>query len=180
MLDEQSLTESPVTVRVAQPADIPAITQLDAFSTSPPRDIHRDLEKYFGSTDPTLHERNVILLAELSDQIVGKAELVLPPQGAPPVGYIRRVVVRPDYRGYGIGRRVVQAALRLAADAGMQFVDLHVWEGNIPAIRLYESLGFKEQHREIYYRLALNPSPQDAILNSGQEESATDWRQKHD
>jgi ribosomal protein S18 acetylase RimI-like enzyme len=34
-------------------------------------------------------------------------------------------------------------------------LDLHVWEQNQPAIRLYEVLGFEMQHREIYYRLKL-------------------------
>jgi len=157
MLDEQALTEATVTVRIAQPADISIIQELDTFGTSPPREIHRDLEKYFGSLDPTMHERNVIFLAEQDGQAVGKAELVLPPAGAPPVAYIRRVVVRPEWRGRGIARQVLQAALRAARTEGIRFVDLHVWEGNIPAIRLYEALGFKAQHREIYYRLSLAP-----------------------
>jgi ribosomal protein S18 acetylase RimI-like enzyme len=159
MLDEQPLTETQVAIRVAQPADIPIIQELDTFGTSPLRDIHRDLEKYFGSTDPSMHERNIVLLAELGGRTVGKAELVLPPADAPPVAYVKRVVVRPDYRGHAIARQVMQAVLRIAVDAGIAFVDLHVWESNIPAIRLYEALGFKEQHREIYYRLALDPSP---------------------
>jgi len=34
-------------------------------------------------------------------------------------------------------------------------IDLHVWEQNQAAIRLYESLGFEQQHREIYFRLSL-------------------------
>jgi len=34
-------------------------------------------------------------------------------------------------------------------------LDLHVWEKNLPAIYLYESLGFELQHRELYFRLSL-------------------------
>ena len=34
-------------------------------------------------------------------------------------------------------------------------IDLHVWEENVPAIRLYESLGFEVQHRELYFHLVL-------------------------
>jgi ribosomal protein S18 acetylase RimI-like enzyme len=34
-------------------------------------------------------------------------------------------------------------------------LDLHVWEMNVPAIRLYENLGFELQHRELYFRLPL-------------------------
>jgi ribosomal protein S18 acetylase RimI-like enzyme len=38
---------------------------------------------------------------------------------------------------------------------GIVTLDLHVWENNIAAIRLYESLGFELKHRELYYRLPL-------------------------
>ena len=50
----------------------------------------------------------------------------------------------------GYGR--VDVMLNNAAQPGK---DLHVWEQNLPAIRLYETLGFELQHRELYFRLPL-------------------------
>jgi len=82
---------------------------------------------------------------------------VLAPASQPSsqVGYIRRVVIHPDYRRHGVARRLMQALIAFAREQNLSFLDLHVFEQNLPAIRLYKSLGFKEEHREIYYRLPL-------------------------
>jgi ribosomal protein S18 acetylase RimI-like enzyme len=143
-------------VRLAEVDDIPAIEALDRLSTSPFREIHQDLQKYFGSLDPSMHERNLIFLALADAALVGKAELVLAPASvASRVGYIKRVVVHPDYRGHGIARRLMRAVIAFSREEQISFLDLHVFEQNLPAIRLYESLGFEEEHREVYYRLRL-------------------------
>ena len=140
-------------VRQATIHDIPAIEALDQASASPLRNIHQDLQKYFGSLDPSMHEQNLIFLAEIAAAAVGKAELVLAAAALPSqVGYIKRVVIHPDYRKHGIARRLMQALIAFANEQNLSFLDLHVFEQNLPAIRLYESLGFKEEHREIYYR----------------------------
>ena len=72
------------------------------------------------------------------------------------IGYVRRVVVHPDYRGQGLSRRLMEHIITYARNPlGLAAIDLHVWENNIPAIRLYESLGFQLQHRELYFHLPL-------------------------
>src|SRR2546430_13206210 len=77
MIDESPTT--PLVVRLATPEDIPLITLLDSLSLSPTRDIHRDMEKYFGSVDPSTHERILIFLGEVDGVAAAKAELMLPP-----------------------------------------------------------------------------------------------------
>lgn len=152
---ESDLTTGLV-IRQATVDDLPAIEALDRYSMSPLRSIHQDLQKYFGSLDPSMHERNLIFLAEADAVAVGKAELVLAPATLPTqIGYIKRVVVHPDYRGHSIARRLMKALIAFSREEGISFLDLHVFEQNLPAIRLYESMGFKEEHREIYYRLHL-------------------------
>lgn len=141
-------------IRQATIDDIPAIEALDRAGSSPLRNIHQDLQKYFGSLDPTMHEHNLIFLAEVKGLAVGKAELVLAPVSlSSQVGYIKRVVIHPDYRRHGIARQLMQALIAFAREQHLHFLDLHVFEQNLPAIGLYDSLGFKEEHREIYYRL---------------------------
>lgn len=143
--------------RFATADDIALIDELDHFSTSPTRDIHREMEKYFGSVDPSTHERTLIFLAEVEGRVVAKAELMLPSQalaGAP--GYIKRVVVHPDFRVHGLARQLLQHVIAYAQnELHLAALDLHVWEGNQPAVGLYESLGFNLQHRELYFRLPL-------------------------
>ena len=53
--------------------------------------------------------------------------------------------VRVDYRGQGIGRRLLAAALDSAAAAGLARIELEVFSANIPAIHLYTTFGFVEE-----------------------------------
>jgi len=155
MIDE--VPTAPLVIRLATPDDIALIDMLDSFSDSPTRDIHRHVEKYFGSVDPSTHERTLIFLAELAGSVAAKAELMLPPASSPnPVGYVKRVVVHPDFRQRRLARHLMEHIINFAhTELHLTSIDLHVWEDNVAAIRLYESLGFQLQHRELYFRLPL-------------------------
>lgn len=156
--------------RIATLDDIELIEYLDSFSSSPTRNIHREIEKYFGSVDPSTHEHTVIFLAESGSQTVAKAELMLPPQEAPGgVGYIRRVIVHPNARQQGLARQLIQYLVAYARqELHLATLDLHVWEDNLPAVRLYEALGFRVQHRELYMTLKLEDS-----ISSNADDSST-------
>ncbi|WP_220195127.1 GNAT family N-acetyltransferase [Ktedonospora formicarum] len=144
-------------MRLATPADIEQIDYLDSFSHSPTRSIHREIEKYFGSVDPSTHEYTLIFLAEVNGVACAKAELMLPPTGtSEQVGYVKRVIVHPDQRKQGLSRLLMQHIIQFAREERhIEAIDLIVWESNVPAIQLYESLGFTLQHRELYYRLRI-------------------------
>ena len=49
----------------------------------------------------------------------------------------------PEWRGMGLGRALLNSALALAQQAGIQEVVLAVDEVNVPAKRLYQQAGFK-------------------------------------
>jgi len=155
MSDELSTME--LMIRLATPEDMTQVEYLDSLSSSPTRNIHREMEKYFGSIDPSTHEHTFIFLAELGDVAVGKAELMVAPGDVTAgIGYIKRVIVNPDFRGKGISRELMKHIVTFAREEQhLAALDLHVWESNVPAIHLYEALGFAFQHRELYYRLAL-------------------------
>lgn len=155
MIDESPTT--PLVIRTATLEDIPSIDYLDSFSTSPTRNIHREIEKYFGSIDPSTHEHTVIFLAEVDGTVAGKAELMLPPaETTLVVGYVKRVVVHPRFRKQGIAKQLMLHIIDFARnEQKLAAIDLHVWEDNYSAINLYERLGFELQHRELYYRLPL-------------------------
>jgi len=155
MFDEPIV--SPLAIRIATLDDLPHIERLDGLSTSPTRNMHRDMEKYFGSIDPSTHERTLIFLGELLHVVVAKAELMLPAKEVShAVGYVKRVVVDPTYRKQGIARQLMQHIITFAkTEQDLDAIDLHTWEHNTSAIRLYETLGFELQHRELYFRLTL-------------------------
>lgn len=67
---------------------------------------------------------------------------------------MKRLWVREPFRGSGLGRRLVEAVVRTAKDAGYSEMVLDTLETMEPALRLYESAGFSRISP--YYR---NPLP---------------------
>ncbi len=65
---------------------------------------------------------------------------------------LHRVVVAPDQRGRGIGHALVEAGIAWAAERHGQRMLLEVDHDNVPALALYEGLGFLElARRKDYY-----------------------------
>jgi len=56
--------------------------------------------------------------------------------------YLAELYVTPERRGQGLGRALMEAALREARDRGADTMDIGVDEPDLAARRLYESLGF--------------------------------------
>jgi len=74
-------------------------------------------------------------------QVVGNISLR---RAASPGGWmIGNVAVHPDWRGRGIGRALVEAAVRQASEQGGIWVGLEVREDNSVARRLYDRMGFE-------------------------------------
>ncbi len=59
--------------------------------------------------------------------------------------------VRPEFRGRGLGGRMLRRMLREARGGGMQGVTLAVDAANPYAQRLYDAEGFREQQRRVAY-----------------------------
>ncbi|WP_329122758.1 GNAT family N-acetyltransferase [Streptomyces sp. NBC_01353] len=67
--------------------------------------------------------------------------------------YVYDIEVAEGARGHGYGRALMLLAERVAIDAGERLLGLHVFTGNTPAIRLYESLGYRTTRVNSYKRL---------------------------
>ncbi|MEU0276166.1 GNAT family N-acetyltransferase [Streptomyces sp. NPDC006307] len=69
-----------------------------------------------------------------------------PDPGGEPVAYVYDIEVAEGHRGQGYGRALMLAAERTAHAWGLRRIGLHVFAGNTPAARLYESLGYATTH----------------------------------
>lgn len=63
--------------------------------------------------------------------------------GAPSIGQLRILMVEPEARGLGLGRRLTETCVRFAAEAGYAAVDLWTVHTLTPARKLYADLGFE-------------------------------------
>lgn len=68
---------------------------------------------------------------------------------------IGSVSVRPEMQGRGIGRKFVTYLISRLLSEGHREVSLWCVEGNVPARRLYDSLGFRETYRAAFARKIL-------------------------
>jgi len=59
--------------------------------------------------------------------------------------YLAELYVTPRRRGHGLGRALMEAALREARERGADTMDIGVDEPDLVARRLYESLGFSNR-----------------------------------
>jgi ribosomal-protein-alanine N-acetyltransferase len=87
--------------------------------------------------------------------------------------HIATLAVDPAYRGQGVGRRLVEAALQDALQHKMVEATLEVRSGNQVAINLYRSLGFEiVGNRPRYYR----DNHEDALIMTLQFSTERDGR----
>lgn len=69
--------------------------------------------------------------------------VVLNSEVSPRVAHTTQIAVRPDYQHRGLGRRLMQATIAAIAAKGFRALTLTVSSANLPAVKLYERLGFR-------------------------------------
>ncbi len=67
------------------------------------------------------------------------------------IGEIHFLGVLPEYRGNGLGKKILMFCLNELNRAGVETVRLEVDLENLPAVMLYRTIDFKDINRYVYY-----------------------------
>lgn len=141
-----------ITIRKMQFDDLDQVMAIEEANFSVPWTIN-------GFFSFLLREDARFLVAEEADKIVGYCGVIL----TPPESDITNVCVSEEYRRKGIARMLLGQLQKDLSKSGITTLHLEVRESNLPAIALYEKLGFvRDGLRPRYYE---NPT-EDAILMS--------------
>ena len=74
-------------------------------------------------------------------------------------GWLYYLATRPDRRGQGLGRAVVDATERWFAERGVVKMQLLVRETNTGVVAFYERLGFETAPRVVMQKWIIDPAP---------------------
>jgi ribosomal protein S18 acetylase RimI-like enzyme len=88
-------------------------------------------------------QNNVVFGALDKDRLMGAVAYFVPRHASMSHrGHVWGMIVAPDARGQGIGRKTLSALVAHARDGGLRQLHLGVGAYNVPAIHLYKHLGF--------------------------------------
>jgi RimJ/RimL family protein N-acetyltransferase len=116
----------------------------EAYGSSYEESVQRDVV-YFSERIPEPESDDAIFVAEEAGQLVGMVVFMRDtPQKMKHIGNIYGVYIDAQVRGRGIGRLLMQHTIDHARQvSGLRQLALRVATTNTPALKLYESLGFK-------------------------------------
>ena len=130
-------------IRIATEEDVPDVARLIA--------AFRDWQGKSAPADDVIESTVRLLLADPDTEFLLGGD---PPAGVCQLRYrlsvwtgsddccLEDLFVDAEARGSGLGRELVEAALRRARERGCARIDLDANEANAPALALYRSVGF--------------------------------------
>ena len=133
-----------------RPGDLGKLIALHGMTYRPEDGFGLEFEAYVAQTvaEFILGNRNQgrIWLAEQGDTLAGCVALAERPRRR---GQLRWLVVHPDYRGSGLGRRLVQSVIEHAKERELDAIYLETTDGLDASMRLYASLGFRVMRESV-------------------------------
>ena len=139
-----------IEIRTMEPQDVPQIAELEKVCFSDPWSENSIISEL----DNPL---SCWLVAVSGEQVVGYVGSQTVLDGSD----MMNIAVSPDFRRKGIAESLIEALISFLRERGSRCLILEVRASNVPAIALYEKLGFLEiGRRRNYYR---NPK-EDALI----------------
>jgi GNAT superfamily N-acetyltransferase len=135
-------------VRPAEAADLPALIDLLGQLFSIERDFQPDPDAQRRGLELFLRapERAVLMTVWCEEAgVIGmaSAQLVISTARGALSAWVEDVIVRPEYRGQGLGRRLLAAVREWAEERGARRLQLLADRDNAPALEFYRRLGWQ-------------------------------------
>ena len=100
--------------------------------------------------------KHTVLLAKRAREILGLITLRLDKKKA----HVDLFAIMPETQGKGLGKLLLQKAMQLAGEKGMETITLSTQSDNKNAMKLYRNLGFQIQRETMIYHWRPNNSTQ--------------------
>lgn len=136
-------------IRPAQPADIAELLRFEQGVISAERPFNsqiRDQTHYYDLHALTQDDRSLLVVAEQAGALIASGYAQIRESKAhlqhDRHAYLGFMFVRPEYRGQGVNKAVLERLLAWSKDNGVVDCYLDVYAENTAAIRAYEKAGF--------------------------------------
>lgn len=102
-------------------------------------------------------KNGLLLVAELNSEIIGYLMASIQDRTAlfkvNKWAHIHDIFVEKNFRGRGIGRKLIKTTKRFFKKKGLKYLELEVHPKNTQAMRNYEKLGFREFEQQMVLKL---------------------------
>jgi len=110
-----------------------------------------DIEQIRYRTQMERTDDKGIIFIEKNGEIAGYNWTMEAHNGPSSVGWVAMTGVHPNYRGLRLGRAVVLAGMHYLKSKKISGIELEVDSENIPATKLYDSIGFRKINQTYWY-----------------------------
>lgn len=127
--------------RRMQKEDVQAVSEIEKSCFSAPW-------TYKSFMDSLLNPDMIYIIAEFEGEVIGNCGV----RNILGEGEITNVAMKESYRGQGIATKMMKKLLKCGEEMGITDFTLEVRKGNLPAVNMYQKLGFKiEGVRKNFY-----------------------------
>lgn len=130
------------------------------YTVAPVEPYERDI--YAEDTDYGFDEEGpTIFFADVDGKLAGRIKML---RWWNQFAYVDDLVINPDYRGMGIGRRLLERGIQWAREHDFPGVMLETQADNVPACTLYQRCGFVLSGFDSNVYKAINPHKDETAL----------------
>ncbi|HSJ86360.1 MAG TPA: GNAT family N-acetyltransferase [Anaerolineales bacterium] len=147
-----SMVNSRLVLRIENEELVYTIVPVEPYERNVPAE---DVDYGFDDTGPT------IFFAEADGHLAGRIKML---RWWNRFAYVEDLVVNAQYRGMGVGRKLLERGIQWARENNYPGVMLETQDDNVPACMLYQSCGFVLSGFDRNVYKAINPNTREIAL----------------